>query len=239
VVADGGAVAAGEYVVITVSDTGIGMPPEVLQRVFEPFFTTKESGKGTGLGLSMVYGFVQQSHGHVEVDSAPNAGTRIRIFLPRAAQTATRALEPQATEISPFRAGQTVLVVEDDPAVRQVAVSTLQSLGFAVVEAASGDEAARLLNTNGQVHLVFSDVRMPGELNGIDLAQLIRREMPEIRVLLTTGYVDADGMLGDVDLLYKPYRAADLAEKIRSLTEACRPAEAEALQSPSTASAAE
>jgi PAS domain S-box-containing protein len=229
VVSDGAAIAAGEYVVITVSDTGIGMPPEVLQRVFEPFFTTKESGKGTGLGLSMVYGFIQQCHGNVEIDSTPNVGTTIRLFLPRAAQAAERSSELQAPEISPFGAGQTVLVVEDNSSVRHVAVSTLHSLGFDVVEAASGDEAARLLKVNRQVHLMFSDVRMPGDLNGIDLAHLIRREMPDIRVLLTTGYVDGDETIGDIALLYKPYRTTELAEKIKALIEPPRPSETDAL----------
>ncbi|MBM1172205.1 response regulator [Microvirga arabica] len=236
---EGTAIAAGEYVMIAVSDTGIGMPPEVVQRVFEPFFTTKESGKGTGLGLSMVYGFVQQLHGHVEVDSVPGAGTTIRMFLPRVRGAVERSPEPGDTVPNSFGAGQNVLVVEDDPVVRQVAVSTLHSLGFSVMEAASGDEAARLLRADRRVHLVFSDIRMPGELTGIGLARLIRREMPEIQVLLTTGYVDGDEPIENIDLLYKPYRAADLAQKIRSLTGACRPAEAEAFQIPPTASAAE
>jgi CheY-like chemotaxis protein len=212
---------------ITVSDTGTGMSPEVLQRVFEPFFTTKESGKGTGLGLSMVYGFVQQSHGHVEVDSVPNKGTTIRVFLPRAEGVAEQPVDTQTAVTSPFGAGQTVLVVEDDPAVRQVANSTLRSLGFEVMEAESGDEAARILKGNEQIRLVLSDVRMPGELTGIDLARLIKRENPAIRVLLTTGYVDGEETIDDIDLLYKPYRAADLAEKIQSLMEGPQPAEKE------------
>jgi len=210
---------AGDFVVITVRDTGIGMPPEVLQRVFEPFFTTKESGKGTGLGLSMVYGFVQQSHGHVEIDSAPNEGTTIRIFLPRAHGTAESLNDKQPLDAKPFGAGQTVLVVEDNPAVRQVAISTLNSLGFEVIEAETGDEAARLLKANDRVRLVLSDVRMPGGLSGIDLARMIRDEKPDIQVLLTTGYVDSDETIEDVELLYKPYRATDLAEKIQALLE--------------------
>lgn len=227
VLEEGKAVAPGEYVMITVSDTGTGMSPEVLQRVFEPFFTTKESGKGTGLGLSMVYGFVQQSHGHVEVDSVPNKGTTIRVFLPRAEGVAEQPVDTQTAVTSPFGAGQTVLVVEDDPAVRQVANSTLRSLGFEVMEAESGDEAARILKGNEQIRLVLSDVRMPGELTGIDLARLIKRENPAIRVLLTTGYVDGEETIDDIDLLYKPYRAADLAEKIQSLMEGPQPAEKE------------
>jgi PAS domain S-box-containing protein len=239
VLEEGKAVAPGEYVMFAVSDTGTGMPPEVAQRVFEPFFTTKESGKGTGLGLSMVYGFVQQSHGHVEVDSAPGAGTTIRMFLPRVEATIEQLPEPRDTVPSSFGAGQTVLVAEDDPAVRQVAVSTLKSLGFNVMEAASGDEAARLLEANRQVDLVFSDIRMPGKLTGIDLARLIRREMPKIRVLLTTGHVDGDETIEDIDLLYKPYRAVDLAEKIQVLMAAVQSADGEAFDVDAAASTAE
>jgi signal transduction histidine kinase/CheY-like chemotaxis protein len=208
---------SGEFVVISVSDTGIGMPPEVLEKVFEPFFTTKESGKGTGLGLSMVYGFVQQCHGHVEVESAPNAGTTIRIFLPRSHEVAESAPDDQSAVAHPFGEGRMVLVVEDNPAVRQVALSTLHSLGFKVMEAETGDEAAHLLKMKKDIKLVLSDVRMPGELSGIDLARLIQREQPDIQVLLTTGYFDGEDKLEDLNLLYKPYRATDLAEKIQSL----------------------
>ncbi len=211
----------GDYVVISVADTGTGMPPEVLEKVFEPFFTTKESGKGTGLGLSMVYGFVQQSNGHIEVDSLPDEGTTIRIFLPRVAGEA--AAEPAAAsmkEAAPIGQGESVLVVEDDPAVRQVAVSTLESLGFTVREAQSGDEAASLLQADSHFRLVLSDVRMPGEITGIDLARMVKREWPSVRVLLTTGYVDGEAKLEDLDLLYKPYRATDLAERIQSLLQA-------------------
>jgi PAS domain S-box-containing protein len=221
VVEEGGRIAPGEYVMISVTDTGIGMPPQVMERVFEPFFTTKESGKGTGLGLSMVYGFVQQSRGEVELESAPDAGTTIRIHLPRAAgSTAAVPVETQVEETAPFGDGQTVLVVEDDPAVRQVAVSTLKSLGFEVQEAETGDQAANLLKNGNDVRLVLSDVRMPGELTGIDLARLVRREWPTVRVLLTTGYVDGSDTLDGLNLLYKPYRASDLAERIQSLLKA-------------------
>lgn len=212
----------GIYVMIAVSDTGIGMAPEVLERVFEPFFTTKESGKGTGLGLSMVYGFVQQSHGHVEIDSAPNEGTTIRIFLPQASGV-IESLNEQQMAFAPFGEGQTVLVVEDNPAVRQVAISTLHSLGFEVVEAETGDEAAKVLKSNERVRLVLSDVRMPGGLSGIDLANFIKSEKPNVHVLLTTGYVDNEEAVEDVELLYKPYRAKDLAEKIRDLLDKPKP----------------
>ena len=213
----------GDFVVISVRDTGVGMPPEVLQRVFEPFFTTKESGKGTGLGLSMVYGFVQQSHGYVEIDSAPNEGTTIRIFLPRANGTVEIPNDKQTSDTVPFGAGQTVLVVEDNPAVRQVAISTLRSLGFDVIEADTGDAAATLLKANDRVRLVLSDVRMPGGLSGIDLARFIKSEKPDVQVLLTTGYVDGEETIEDIELLYKPYRATDLAEKIQALLDKPQP----------------
>jgi PAS domain S-box-containing protein len=217
-VADGGNVGAGDYLVISVTDTGTGMPPHVMERVFEPFFTTKESGKGTGLGLSMVYGFVQQSGGEVEIYSVPDQGTSICILLPRADGKASElTTEATSKAAHPFGNGQTVLVVEDDPAVRQVAVSTLRSLGFAVKEADSGDAAASMLKENSEVRLILSDIRMPGELTGIDLARLVKREWPAVEILLTTGYVDGDEPIEDLDLLYKPYRARDLAEKIQSL----------------------
>jgi len=221
-IGNGDKIVPGEYVVISVADTGIGMPEHIRERVFEPFFTTKESGKGTGLGLSMVYGFVQQSGGDVEIESVPDQGTTISIFLPCAADDETTLLPslPDRRLAEPFGDGQTVLVVEDDPAVRQVAVSTLRSLGFAVREAESGDAAADMLKQDCHVRLVLSDVRMPGELTGIDLARMVKQEWPEVRVLLTTGYVDGDDRIDDLDLLYKPYRATDLADKIQSLMHA-------------------
>lgn len=218
VVEEGKPLPKGDYVEIAVQDTGIGMSPEVLAKVFEPFFTTKESGKGTGLGLSMVYGFVQQCHGRVEVESAQNVGTTIRIFLPRSHESAEDNPQNHARIATPFGEGRNILVVEDNPAVRQVATSTLRSLGFTVHEAESGDEAARILKKKKQdISLVLSDVRMPGELSGVDLARLIQREHPEIQVLLTTGYFDGEETLNDLHLLYKPYRATDLAEKIQDL----------------------
>lgn len=206
-----------DWVEIVVSDTGTGMEPEVRERVFEPFFTTKESGKGTGLGLSMVYGFVQQSKGDIRLDSVPGQGTTITLLLPRAEGQAESEAETRARIAHPFGQGQTVLVVEDDPAVRQVAVSTLHSLGFTVREAETGDAAADVLKKDHHIRLVLSDIRMPGGLTGVDLARLIRRERPDVHVLLTTGYVEESEALQDLDLLYKPYRATDLAERIQSL----------------------
>jgi signal transduction histidine kinase len=208
----------GDCVVISVIDTGVGIPPEVIDRVFEPFFTTKESGKGTGLGLSMVYGFIQQSGGHVEIDSAPGEGTTIRIFLPRseAEKTGKTAKGEEATPI--LGNGETVLVVEDDASVRQVTVSTLEALGFSVMEASSGDEAAAMLRNSSDVRVVLSDVKMPG-MTGVELAQLIKEQWPSIRVLLTSGYVDADERSSEFDFIHKPFRASDLAGKLQTMLE--------------------
>jgi nitrogen-specific signal transduction histidine kinase/CheY-like chemotaxis protein len=209
----------GEYVVVSVADTGSGMPSHVLERVFEPFFTTKEAGKGTGLGLSMVYGFVQQSGGHIEVDSLPEKGTTIRLFLPRAhGEVAASGDGLRSMEMPQFGQGEAVLVVEDNHEVRQVAVSTLKALGFTVTETETADEAADLLKRNSDFRLVLSDVRMPGKLSGVDLAGLIRADYPHVQVLLTTGYAEDKGLADEIDLIYKPYRALDLAQKIQSMS---------------------
>jgi PAS domain S-box-containing protein len=211
----------GDCVLVSVADTGVGMPPSVRERVFEPFFTTKESGKGTGLGLSMVYGFVQQSQGRVEIDSVPGQGTSICMFFPRAERRADG--EPGRDEreaLTPaFGEGETILVVEDDPEVRQVAVATLETLGFQVREAETGDAAAAMLKRGDGVRLLLSDIRMPGDLNGIDLARLVRREWPAIDVILTSGYADVEGALDEFHFIHKPYRASELAEKLRVLLE--------------------
>jgi CheY-like chemotaxis protein len=204
----------GDSVVISVIDSGVGMPPEVLQRVFEPFFTTKESGKGTGLGLSMVYGFVQQSGGDVQIESAPGAGTTIRLFLPRSQAAPAKSTGHEGDNALPVIGnGETVLVVEDDANVRQVTVSTLESLGFSVKEAGTGDEAADMLRNGADVQIVLSDVKMPG-MTGIELARLVREQWPSVRVLLTSGYVD------EFEFIHKPFRASDLAGKLQSILDA-------------------
>jgi PAS domain S-box-containing protein len=209
---------AGEGVVISVIDTGTGMPPDVLQKVFEPFFTTKESGKGTGLGLSMVYGFVQQSGGHIEIDSAPGKGTTIRIFLPRseAADSGSSATS-DADRSPPFvAAGETVLVVEDDTNVRQITVSTLEALGFSVREASSGNEAIVMLQNSADVQIVLSDVKMPG-MTGVELARLVKERWPSVNVLLTSGYAEAEEGVDEFEFINKPFRASDLAGKLQSM----------------------
>jgi signal transduction histidine kinase len=218
-----------DHVVISVSDTGTGMSAEVKERVFEPFFTTKESGKGTGLGLSMVYGFVRQSEGHIEIDSAPDAGTTIRICLPRAEAAAERTAAIRTLPVPPRRGdGETILVVEDDEKVRQVTVSTLRSLGFEVLEAETGDAAVARLGDGHAIDLVFSDVKMPGSLSGTDLARRIEQEWPSIKVLLTSGYVEAEDGLDRFAIIYKPYRVTELAERVHALLNAPDEAQAEA-----------
>jgi PAS domain S-box-containing protein len=209
---------AGEYVEVAVGDTGVGMPADVRERVFEPFFTTKESGKGTGLGLSMIYGFVQQSGGHVALDSVVGEGTTVRLFFPRAEGVAddTDRQEP-AESVAADGRGELILVVEDDDDVRQVAVSTLKTLGYGVREAENGQAALSLIDADEEIELVFSDVSMPGKLTGADLARELRRQRPNLPVLLTSGFVSDAEEIEGIELLAKPYRVDDLAQKIRAL----------------------
>ncbi|HEX5321844.1 MAG TPA: PAS domain S-box protein [Stellaceae bacterium] len=216
-------VTAGDYAMIEVSDTGGGIPPEIVTRIFEPFFTTKEVGKGNGLGLSMVFGFVKQSGGHVNVYSEPGAGTTFRLYLPRDRQGTERAAEtagaPEATQTA--GGGQTVLIVEDNPGMRRIVRRQLAELGYRVVEA-EGAAAALDILAREPVALLFSDIVMPGTMNGIVLAQRAIEGWPGIRVILTSGFPDA--RLGDevagIRLLSKPYRRADLADAVRVALEA-------------------
>ena len=214
---------AGDYVVLTVSDSGTGMTPEVKSRAFEPFFTTKPPGKGSGLGLSTVYGFVKQSGGSVRIDSEPGEGTRVQVYLPLVeASDADRRLAG-----SPASVGnrETVLVVEDDPAVRKVVAGMVESLGYHVEVAENGSEALTRLETNGSVDLVLTDVVMPGDVDGWRLAETVWNRWPDTRVLLTTGYSDhvisRHATLGDrTQVLPKPYRRNELSQKIRELLDA-------------------
>ena len=206
----------GEYVVLTVTDTGSGMNDEVRARAFEPFFTTKEVGKGSGLGLSMVYGVVRQSGGGVEIDSVVGLGTTIRVFLPRAeAQPETAAPDPLAPDKNEL-SGVRLLLVDDDPAVREVTGLMLRELGCTVTEAGSGSEALLLLEQGIETDIVAADVAMPG-MNGPELIRQIRKRLPSIAVLLVTGYADpalADDAEGSLVTLRKPFRQADLARAV-------------------------
>jgi signal transduction histidine kinase/DNA-binding response OmpR family regulator len=220
-------VTAGPYVLLAISDTGHGMPPEVMERAFEPFFTTKPEGRGTGLGLSMVYGFVKQSGGHITLYSEVGVGTTIKIYLPRALQ----AEAPHAESIaSPVEGGtETVLVVEDNPEVRATVVETLSGLGYRVFKASDGQSALKLLNESLAeglaVDLMFTDVVMPGPVRSTQLARQAKALLPDLEVLFTSGYTEDAIVHGGrldpgISLLSKPYRREDLARKLRQLLHA-------------------
>ncbi len=216
-----GEVVPGPYVMVAVSDTGTGMAPEVLARVFDPFFTTKDVGKGSGLGLSMVYGFVKQSHGHVRIQSAPGRGTTVRLYLPRAPRR-VRSADAEPDRGPAPRGRETILVVEDDTLVRQHVVSALETLGYRVLGAANGPEALEVLRTTDDLDLLFTDVVMPGGMNGRELADAARELRPNLPVLFTSGYTeDAIVHHGRLDpgvqLLRKPYRRQELAAKLRQV----------------------
>jgi len=213
-------VTAGNYVMIAVSDTGEGMPPELLDKVFEPFFTTKEVGKGSGLGLSMVYGFVKQSNGHIKIYSEVGHGTTVKLYLPQATGHAY-ANTPIENRGDPERGGETILVVEDDPLVRQYVLTQIKSLGYATLSASNGTEALAVIDSGKPIDLLFTDVIMPGNMNGRELAENAVKRRPGIRVLFTSGYTENaiihHGRLDPgVLLLAKPYRRSDLATLIRA-----------------------
>ncbi len=210
----------GPYVMIAVSDTGTGIPAAILDRVFEPFFTTKEPGKGTGLGLSMVYGFVKQSGGHIKIYSEEGQGTTIRIYFPRAAGSPQQAYDSLPT--APIQGGgETILIVEDDLPVRHYVVARLQALGYTALAATNATEAIAILEGPARIDLLFTDVVMPGPMNGRQLADVALQRRPKLRVLFTSGYTEnAIVHHGRLDpgvlLLAKPYRKSDLARMVRA-----------------------
>ena len=211
----------GPYVMITVRDTGTGIPAAIRDKVFEPFFTTKDVGKGTGLGLSMVYGFVKQSGGHVGIESEQGHGTSIRLYLPRAhAADAVGAVGAVAPAM-PLEGGkETILVVEDDALVRGYAIAQLESLDYATLAAENAAAALSIIDSGTHIDLMFTDVVMPGGANGRELAEAATRRRPNLKVLFTSGYSEDaivhDGRLdAGVLLLAKPYRKADLARMVR------------------------
>ncbi|HEX7073830.1 MAG TPA: PAS domain S-box protein [Hyphomicrobiaceae bacterium] len=209
----------GQYVMLSVTDTGTGMTPEVQQRAFEPFFTTKGTGAGTGLGLSMVYGFVRQSGGHVRLYSELGYGTTVKLYLPRLSEAGSGERQQVQMEACAAR-GEAILVVEDHPQVRRITVRRMEELGYRVLEADSGQAALDLLEQSPAINLLFTDVVMPGGMTGADLARITRRRWPRVRILFTSGYADPTLISGTEFghgslLLRKPYSKMELAHKLR------------------------
>jgi PAS domain S-box-containing protein len=212
----------GHHVQLSISDTGTGMPPEVRERAFEPFFTTKDKGRGTGLGLAMVYGFVKQSGGHITIYSELGHGTTFNLYLPRTGNTTAPVLAPAGSDTAAFLSRGIVLLVEDDPGVRELTVTRLKAIGYEVLEAVDGRKAAEVLRSDAPVDLVFTDLVMPGGLSGRDVAVMASEIRPGIKVLLTSGYaedlvLDDDPDLAQLRILRKPYRQADLVAALREV----------------------
>lgn len=211
----------GDYVVVSVSDTGTGMPPDVVAKAIDPFFTTKPLGAGTGLGLSMIYGFVKQSHGHLRIYSELGQGTTIKLYLPRALQDAIEPNVP-ATEISRGQ-GETILVVEDDITVRLIIANALEELGYNVLVAPDARQAIPMLQSDQRIDLMVSDVILP-HINGRELAKITRASRPNLKVLFVTGYAENAILRGDfldhgMDMLTKPFALDALGAKVRLMIE--------------------
>jgi len=211
--------------VLEVADTGVGIPPENLSRIFDPFFTTKEVGRGTGLGLSMVYGFVKEVNGQVKVTSDIGKGTTFSMFFPRAAQLqemASPALAP-ADDRAAGRRGETILVVEDGDLVRKSVIAQMKSLGYSTVEASSPAQALELIAGAESFDLLFSDIVMPGPIDGVELARLAREQRPDLKVMLTSGYPDlktahsSEESYVQWQILKKPYRRSDLQHALEEV----------------------
>lgn len=221
-------VAAGQYVVICISDTGEGMDSDTAARAIEPFFTTKEVGRGTGLGLSMVYGFVKQSGGHLKIYSEPGEGTTVKIYLPRLIGGLADQLDNDPLAVPQRGSEETILLCEDDEDVRTYSAEVLRELGYNVLEAGDGASALQLLDQHaGQIHLLFTDVVLPGGMSGAVLAKEAAKRRPELRMLFTTGYarnaIIHHGRLDPgVDLITKPFSYAELAARVRDILDQIR-----------------
>ena len=217
-------VTEGEYVVVSVEDNGIGMPKEIQEKIFEPFFTTKPVGEGTGLGLSMIYGFVKQSGGFVVVFSKENYGTNVKLYLPR--YSGSEVGKENSMVDQKLKTGhETILVLEDDPDVRELTVLQLKSLGYTVLQAHDGKSALEVLGQEGKIDLLLSDVVLPGGMRGPEVAIKAKEDQPDLKVLFMSGYtqnaLESHSELGETAmLLNKPFRKKDLSEKIREAIEA-------------------
>lgn len=215
----------GQYVMLAVTDSGIGMPADVKAKAFDPFFTTKDIGHGTGLGLSQVYGFVKQSRGHVQIYSEPGEGTTVKIYLPRYHSEASETEEEALCAVARGQNNETILVVEDDEDVRAYSCETLRELGYSVLEARNAGTALQMLERHGDVAVLFTDIGLPGGINGKQLAEEARKLRPTVKVLFTSGYarnaIVHDGRLDPgVELLTKPFTQAALAERLRDMIDA-------------------
>ncbi len=214
-------VQSGKYVMISVADTGTGMPPEVLEHVFEPFFSTKGVGQGSGLGLSMVHGFISQSDGFVQIESHLDSGTRAKIFLPATAENGDdkKKLEPA---MDTRQRDEKVLLMEDDPEVRRLILSMLTKLDYQIIEAANGEQAMAAHDGNAGFELLLADVVLPGGMTGVDIAKEVTQRLPDIKILLVSGHPDdilaQCGPLATVlRMLRKPIQMEDLAHSLREV----------------------
>jgi signal transduction histidine kinase/CheY-like chemotaxis protein len=210
----------GSYILVSVTDDGCGIEPSLLSRVFEPFFSTKEVGQGSGLGLSQVYGFAKESGGHVRIDSELGHGATIRLYLPRS--IAATSNDSRSTKTSSHEpTGEAVLVVEDDESVLATTVENLFELGYRVSVARNGSEALAMIGSDAAIDVLFTDIMMPGGINGAQLATQVRQIRPEIKVLLTSGYprgaLSRQGLPDDLPILEKPYRPEQLAAQLRMI----------------------
>ena len=216
-------VTPGNYVAISVVDTGIGMPADVVARAFDPFFTTKPIGQGTGLGLSMVYGFARQSKGHVRIISTPGQGTTVRLKLPRnLADTVSEPVAATAAGVSPPMKRATILLVDDEPQLRRDLAELLMLSGYQVRHAADGAEALRLMHDGQHVDMLVSDVGLPNGMNGRQLADTVQLQWPELPVLLITGYADVEVMQREalppgMEVMRKPFSLAAFLKKVGAM----------------------
>jgi CheY-like chemotaxis protein len=213
----------GQYTEIRVTDTGTGMSADIVARVFEPFFTTKPPGQGTGLGLSMIYGFVKQSNGQVQITSKPGVGTAVHIYLPRHMGLAEDdAQDVKAASVGRAQAGETILIVDDEPTVRMLITEVLEGLGYAAIEAADATSGLKVLQSNVRIDLLVADIGLPGSLTGAQMAETARIDRPDLKVLFITGYpfkgaMDISRPETSTQTLMKPFTLDTLASRIESI----------------------